>query len=702
MTVNEFCNRIKHSESKFRSRVLVVPLHGDFSAICSNYGSQFAVVPVSQFIRSDGFIPMSERVFESLEDKRKELKVQGKQMIVIGLDGYLSLLEPREVGRAFSLVAGYLNGSGIESVIFVFRQKWEAMADAFKHPSIHANAIYATIGAEMAPCVSGKRCILVNKAFSGRIANCYADLKTYLMKFEQWASPPDDDVCIAVGFNGEHPFPGLSKDVRQYCGLKALFSDYCGFKADLTDDAFKWIVKNTVGTEIDLELKNHFFPAGVHSLREVALRRNEQYLGIDEREVFQQVLRTIAPSGSFLADVLRRVAKHPEQFLNFYLNVVDEVLYADDADELAEERNVAVKNLGVERMEVKTTVGAFIGRTKDYPAVKMMPWLKLGLEVEETEWIRRAVEGKEEEREFAMGQSKLLTAYRSKKGMEKHSELSDYMDEYRLQKCINAVSDEFVEKAFRISVPDEIVRRAVLLSDFKDDKETALLVVDALGVEYVPYLLERCTAHRFVAKVVECARVNLPTSTPFNPVDKEWGVEGRYQKYNDFDALLHSSFDTHSEALEAELRELDIGVMSCVEKLLTYYRRVVLTADHGSTRLAVIARRDGKSHDIKEFVEKIDIMDWRYAKRRCTEYLESDLVHEPLGDFVLVKGYNRFSKSGAPGFEMHGGATVEEQVVPFLVIERAVVLDNTEEGIVDVAPAVADPGQISENDDFDI
>ena len=702
MTVNEFCSRINNSEGKFKSRVLVIPSHSDFSAICMNYGSQFTVVPISQFVNSDGFIPMAERVFESLEDKRKELKAQGKQMIVIGLDGYLSLLESGEVERAFGLVGGYLRGSDIESSIFVFRQKWESMADAFKHPSIHANAIYATIGAEMAPCILGKRCILVNKSFSGRIANCYADLKTYLMKFEQWASPPDGDVCIAVGFNGEHPFPGLSKDVRQYCGLKALFSDYCGFNADLTDDAFKWIVKNTGGSEINSELKNHFFPAGIHSLREVALSRNEQYLGIDEREVFQQVLRTVAPSESFLSDVLRRVAKHPEEFLNFYLNIVDEVLSADNAETLAEERNVAVKNLGIGRMEVKSAIEAFIRRTKDYPAVKMIPWLKLGLEVEEAEWIRRAVEGKDDERELAEKQSKLLTAYRSKKGLEKYPELSAYMDEYRLHKCADAISDDFLEKAFRISVPNEIVYRTVRLSEFKNDKETAVLVVDALGVEYVPYLIERCTAHRFVAKATECVRVNLPTSTSFNPVDKEWGGLERYQKYNDFDALLHSSFDTHLEALEAELREIDVGVMGRIEKLLVDYRRVILTADHGSTRLAVIARRNGKSRDIKEFAGKIDVMDWRYARRICSEYLESDLVHESLGDFVLVKGYNRFSKSGAPGFEMHGGATIEEQVVPFIVIERAVILDNAEEGVVDVAPVIAGSGQISENDDFDI
>ena len=97
------------------------------------------------------------------------------------------------------------------------------------------------------------------------------------------------------------------------------------------------------------------------------------------------------------------------------------------------------------------------------------------------------------------------------------------------------------------------------------------------------------------------------------------------------------------------------------------------------------------------------MLDWRYAKRKSAEYLDSELVAESVGDgYVLIKGYNRFSKSGAPGFEMHGGATIEEQVVPFMVIERAIALDNAAQDETAVASAVGGADQISENDDFDI
>lgn len=703
MTVNEFCSRIRNSESKFMSHVLVIPAHCDFSAVCSSYGNSFSVVAISRFVRSDGFIPMAERVFEELESKRQELKAQGKQMIVVGLDGYLSLLDRAVVRDAFNLIAGYLKGVERDTVIFVFRQKWTEMAVAFTHPSIISNSLCCTVGKEAEPAVSGNRYILVNKTFSRRLPKCHSDWSTYLKTLEQWAPQSNENVCIAVGFNGAHKFPGLSRDVRQFCILKEFLFECCEFTADLTDDAFRWIEKNTSGTEIVKELTTHFFPNGVRSICEVALSRHEEICRIDEREVFQQVLRTIAPIGSFLADVLARVAKHPDRFLEFYINVADEVLNSERASELAEERNAAVRRRGIGSTGVESFVDELIRRTKDWPAAKMVPWLQLGLEAEEAEWIRRAVAGKEEERGLACKQSKLLTAYHLADGFDKYPELAEYMADYREQKCADKVSDEFVAKAFKSSIPDKIDSRRARLSEFKTDPETVLLVVDALGAEYIPFLIARCRAHRFDPKVIDCVRVNLPTSTPYNSVDEEWGVASSYRKYNGFDSLLHKSFGDHVKALTAELRELDIQVMGEVEGLLNTYRRVVLTADHGATRLAVIARRDGQSRDIKEFESRLTVLDWRYAERNRVEYFNSDLVAESIGNnFVMVRGYNRFSKSGAPGFEMHGGATIEEQVVPFLVIERATVLTHAEQNVATAASTPDATEQMSEKADFDI
>lgn len=703
MTANEFCQRIQSADGKYRSRVLVVPSHADFAAICGNYGEGFEIVATSEFVHSNRYVPMPERVFEGLEDRRKALKARKKQMIVVGLDGYLQLLDPKEVQRAFNLINGYLSGTGLETVVFVFRKAWHEMRETFVHPSIFGNCLCCTIGEAQSTDVPRGNHIFVSRMFSSRILGAYPDLRTYLRRHESQEAIPEGDVCIAVDFNGNHAFPGISKHVRQYYDLKELFSEYCGFSADLSDDAFRWIAKNTVGTDIQQELKRHFFPTGVADVREFALKRNEALLGMDEKEVFQQLLRTVAPSGSFLSDVLKRTEKHPDQFLPFYANVTDEVLDSSEAVLFAEERNAAIKNLGIGLMEVRTAVDMLISRTMEYSAAKMTPWLKLGLESEESEWIRRAVAGRNDEREVAARQSGLLCAYLSDGGFDEDEMLRQYFARYRELKCADAVDDEFSRMAFEAVVPYGIAHRASMLSAYKNDKETAILVVDALGAEYLPFILARCKVHRFRTIKVEVARVDMPTSTPYNQVKQEWSGEERYRKYDGFDKLLHGTFESHAEAIAAQLRELDIRVMGQVEKLLAVYRRVILTADHGATRLAAIARRDGTAKDIREFDGKIEVLDWRYAERRNGIYLNSPLAAEPVGGaYAIIKGYNRFPKQGAPGFEMHGGATLEEQLVPFVAIERAIIPENAPDDSSTQNAFDLTSEQITENDDFDI
>ena len=176
--------------------------------------------------------------------------------------------------------------------------------------------------------------------------------------------------------------------------------------------------------------------------------------------------------------------------------------------------------------------------------------------------------------------------------------------------------------------------------------------------------------------------------------------------YSQTDVIGHE-WGTRGDRTDEAYLELDKDIARLLKALDEQVGEgnylLFLTADHGATRLAVVARRDGKSRDITEFADKIDVLDWRYAKRKNAEYLDSELVAESIGEgYVLIKGYNRFSKSGAPGFEMHGGATIEEQVVPFMVIERAIVLDNAAQDESAVVSAVGGADQISENDEFDI
>jgi hypothetical protein len=126
--------------------------------------------------------------------------------------------------------------------------------------------------------------------------------------------------------------------------------------------------------------------------------------------------------------------------------------------------------------------------------------------------------------------------------------------------------------------------------------------------------------------------------------------------------------------------------------LLSRYQRVIVTADHGSSRLAVLAR----IHDFDETLSYDgDALDWRYATAldtSCPDTLEVTLD----GRFWVVRGYNRFSKSGGKMNELHGGAALEERLVPFIVFTKEKISDESADEEKNVS------AQMVEKDGFDI
>ncbi len=705
MDTGAFCRRIQGDGNRFRSRVLVIPSYGDFQTVCANYGGMFEVVRTSDFVSADRFVPMPESVFASLAEKRRRLRERGRQAIVIGLDGYLSLLCPKEVRTAFGIIAADLGGAGGESVVYVFRRKWGEMDGAFTHPSIFSTHAFCEIG----DCGHGQwlppQPVFVGTDFSSRIAGCKDSLTDYLREIEGWSGAASGEgVSVAVRFNGEYPFSGIAKEIRQYPCLRLLFAEYCHFNADLSEAAFRWISENTKGTAIEDELSAHFFPNGIAGLCETVLARYDRLFGADEREVFLHVAEKFAPRGSYLSLVLSSIGENVASFVERYVNAPEAAIRHVDARKFAEEREVGVRNLGLDRMDVKTAEEAFVGKTGQLPAEQMEPWLRLGLDCEGVEWTRRCAAG-----EDVLRFQPLLGAYFSS-AVDVAPALRQYFKAYREAKVRDFIDDSLCKSAHDFAMPDEIASRSALLAQYRGDNNAYLLVVDAMGGEYLDFLCARLDAHRFAVSVATMAKTNLPTSTRFNPVYEEWGEE-RYVKFDDFDKLLHKTCDRAETGIFHELRMLENEVLGQVENLLKRFSRVVLTADHGSSRLAVVARREGLARDLKELCDKVDVEDWRFAKCRDGKSVESDDIAETLaGDRVAVKGYNRFPRPGAPGFEMHGGATPEEMLVPFIVIERRPAQDapscprKAEHSGGETAAASSRPAteQISEDNDFDI
>ena len=130
-------------------------------------------------------------------------------------------------------------------------------------------------------------------------------------------------------------------------------------------------------------------------------------------------------------------------------------------------------------------------------------------------------------------------------------------------------------------------------------------------------------------------------------------------------------------------KELDI-ISAMIDKAATelalrHGKRFLIVSDHGASRLAVIRRKEEK-YDTNTFGE--------HSGRCCKLFQPYDLpfAAEENGYLVLAD-YGRFKGSRAANVEVHGGASLEEVVVPVIeltlrdsrisvkLVEEAVTVD---------------------------
>lgn len=194
--------------------------------------------------------------------------------------------------------------------------------------------------------------------------------------------------------------------------------------------------------------------------------------------------------------------------------------------------------------------------------------------------------------------------------------------------------------------------------------------LDALGVEFLSYI--KAQASRFGLSIeIQVARAELPTLTAMNKnFYDEWRGD-KFDKNSKLDELKHSpeKFDAEGCCSEPtyladELAIID-DVLTEIKHALTARRvkKIVLTSDHGASRLAVMFGREinFRMNSVGEH------------SGRCCPINEVDkkppLVTEENGYWVMA-GYDRFAGGRLSSVEVHGGATLEEILVPVITFQR--------------------------------
>ena len=149
----------------------------------------------------------------------------------------------------------------------------------------------------------------------------------------------------------------------------------------------------------------------------------------------------------------------------------------------------------------------------------------------------------------------------------------------------------------------------------------------------------------------------------------------------------------YSDNLAEIFRTFRMDIIPRIQAALKANKRVLVTADHGSSCLAVLAHKN-KMNRTLPWNGTPD--DWRYAAlEREIETPEGMISEYHASDkktYYIVKGYNRLPKEGGKEYALHGGATLEEMLVPCVVFTNDTVATSDDEPV----------DQLVENEDFDI
>jgi len=249
--------------------------------------------------------------------------------------------------------------------------------------------------------------------------------------------------------------------------------------------------------------------------------------------------------------------------------------------------------------------------------------------------------------------------------------LTNYFDEYKWQKVLNKINDDFVYKVETLANE----RKYFLLPSHNekigsiDRNNTYMYWLDALGVEYLGLIQAKCK-QLGLSLTVHIVRAELPTITSINK-DFYNNWQGDKDKNEYLDEVKHkqkSGYDYLKNNLPIHLvRELEIiseVLNDAATKLALHnYRKILIVSDHGASRLAVIKEQDEK-YDTDTKGE--------HGGRCCKTFSPYDLpfAAEENG-YLILANYGRFKGSRKSNVEVHGGASLEEVVVPIIELTLA-------------------------------
>ncbi len=251
------------------------------------------------------------------------------------------------------------------------------------------------------------------------------------------------------------------------------------------------------------------------------------------------------------------------------------------------------------------------------------------------------------------------------------SEIDRYFAWYRTHKLINRYSCEYGNIDL-----ERFDSRYKVMNEPKSES-CAYFWLDGFGAEYAPLLVHELRQRGITNIDVKIGTALLPTDTEHN---HQWDESApNVLKWNGLDTLAHKGVPDDRGYHSCVVKQLAFfrDAAKKAEELLGKYECVVITGDHGSSRLAALGFHD-------KSVGSVDVPEG-WAVRNFGRYceLEGDsentaavpnTKHVSSGTkaFLVMNGYQHFSVSGNTiAGEVHGGNSPEERLVAVITITKS-------------------------------
>jgi hypothetical protein len=255
---------------------------------------------------------------------------------------------------------------------------------------------------------------------------------------------------------------------------------------------------------------------------------------------------------------------------------------------------------------------------------------------------------------------------------ELSQKISEYFDEYKFEKLNNKVEDKIIKMVDEFAVSkiySRLPSRNEIITKYSSEGHY-LYWLDALGIEYAAYISSLIALKDGLAVTIEIGRADLPTITSIN---RGFFDNWKYDKNTPngdkrLDEIKHKDNERYNFTRTEEpihlSRELDI-IKEIIEKaaLALYerkYKHFIIASDHGASRLAVIKKQE----------EKYETDTKGEHSGRCCKIFEGNDIRNSIEEngYIILTDYGRFRGSRAANVEVHGGASLEEVLVPIVIL----------------------------------